>query len=194
MRQNLLKKRIAESAYNILFGAKLNFSTYEMSSKIPTVISYISLSVGVISLSFVDFNTKVLAVTLILLGLFSLVISKDPLSLIDYQKSGNELTRLHDELKNLYDEVTLDDSSTDIENRLNLIQIEARDSYRSNQILLSSWFAHYKLFNEHQIDWLNEELKFDFWKDKIPSSLKFIIYLMTASGGAYILYNYYLIS
>ena len=41
----------------------------------------------------------------------------------------------------------------------------------SKQILFSNWYAHYKFYWEHQIDWVNEQLNFNFFRDKIPLSL-----------------------
>ncbi|MEC6126925.1 MULTISPECIES: hypothetical protein [Acinetobacter] len=45
----------------------------------------------------------------------------------------------------------------------------------SKQILFSNWYAHYKFFWEHQISWMDEQLKFRFIRDKIPLSLIFIL-------------------
>ena len=48
----------------------------------------------------------------------------------------------------------------------------------SKQIFLSQWYAHFKFFYEFQIDWLDKELEFKFWKDKFPNSLKWLIYII----------------
>ena len=41
----------------------------------------------------------------------------------------------------------------------------------SKQILFSDWYAHYKFFWQHQIEWVDEQKKFDFFRDKVPLSL-----------------------
>ncbi|TOH25647.1 hypothetical protein CGI84_24625, partial [Vibrio parahaemolyticus] len=63
-----LKKDIADTAYNIIYGAKLNFSSYELSKNISTGVSAFSLAIGIIALAFVEFATKELSVALLLLG------------------------------------------------------------------------------------------------------------------------------
>jgi hypothetical protein len=41
----------------------------------------------------------------------------------------------------------------------------------SKQILFSDWFAHYKFFAQHQIEWIDEQKHFT-WRDKVPVSLR----------------------
>lgn len=42
------------------------------------------------------------------------------------------------------------------------------------QIFMSDWYAHYKFFWQHQIDWIDEQKHFKFWRDKVPLSLVFL--------------------
>ena len=55
---------------------------------------------------------------------------------------------------------------------LNSLKICFEDDYysscQSKQILFSDWYAHYKFFWQHQIDWVNEQKKFRFIRDKLP--------------------------
>lgn len=172
-----LKRDIAEVAYNIIYGAKLNYSSYELSKLFSTGLSYFSLAIGVITLAWVDLATKNLSVVLLLFGLFGLLVSKSPDSLVALKTGGNKLTELYDSLKNLYAQVdTLENLQIARENMVS-IQDEARGYYQTDQLLFSSWFAHQKLFSEHQPDWMCRELGLTFWKDKIPSTLKFIMLL-----------------
>ncbi len=41
----------------------------------------------------------------------------------------------------------------------------------SKQILFSDWYAHYKFFWQHQIEWVDEQKKFNFFRDKDTSEL-----------------------
>jgi hypothetical protein len=51
----------------------------------------------------------------------------------------------------------------------------------SKQIFASDWYAHYKFFWQHQIDWIDEQLKFKFFKDKIPLSIIIIFFVLIIS-------------
>ena len=46
----------------------------------------------------------------------------------------------------------------------------------SKQILFSDWYAHYKFFWQHQIEWVNEQKNFKFFRDKVP--LSFYMFLV----------------
>lgn len=191
-----LKRDIAEAAYNIIYGAKLNYSSYELSKFFSSGISYFSLAIGIVTLAYVDLASKDLSVALLLLGLFGLLISKSPDSLVALKSGGNKLTELYDLLKNLYAQVDTTDDLQVTREKMASIQAEARGYYQTDQLLFSSWIAHHKIFGEHQSDWMCGELNLTFWKDKIPSTLKLFIqfclfvamaatfhYLFSISGG-----------
>ncbi|EOC5441034.1 SLATT domain-containing protein [Vibrio parahaemolyticus] len=173
-----LKKDIADTAYNIIYGAKLNFSSYELSKNISTGVSAFSLAIGIIALAFVEFATKELSVALLLLGLLGLLVGKSPDSMVNLKNGAIKLTQYHDQLKILYSEVDSSSTTEDIQLRLEEIQNEARDFYSTDQLPFASWFAHHKLFNEHQSEWLCNALNLTFWKDKLPSTLKLLIKLI----------------
>jgi hypothetical protein len=46
----------------------------------------------------------------------------------------------------------------------------------SKQILFSDWYAHYKFFWQHQIEWVDEQKNFSFFRDKVP--LSFYMFLV----------------
>lgn len=56
-------------------------------------------------------------------------------------------------------------------------------------MFLSGWYAHYKLFAETQIDWMDEQLHFT-WKDKWPVSARITVLVlaiaMVAAAGWWI--------
>nr|WP_232422483.1 hypothetical protein [Leptospira interrogans] len=49
-----LLKNIAEMGYNVGYGAKVHFSTYDIVEKVPGAIGFISFVIGILSL-FIDF-------------------------------------------------------------------------------------------------------------------------------------------
>ena len=44
MRQEDLLNQIAETAYNVGFGAKKHFATYDMIEKLPGIINFIAIT------------------------------------------------------------------------------------------------------------------------------------------------------
>lgn len=50
MNNDDLLRHIAETAYNVGYGAKMHFSTYDIVDKTPGLISFFSMAFGVFSL------------------------------------------------------------------------------------------------------------------------------------------------
>jgi hypothetical protein len=103
------------------------------------------------------------------LGIVGIYISLYDSKKDSYVQNGNLLIDLFNELKTLYRKVK---SSTNPTNehleQLSLIEQRYTKISNSHQILFSNWCAHYKFFWEHQIDWIDEQLNFKFFRDKIP--------------------------
>lgn len=167
-----LLKHIAETAYNIGFGAKRHFATYDMVAKAPGLISFISFVIGIYALVYENLNTKFISATLLVLGVVGLYISFYDSKKETYIQNGVKLTDLFNELKRLNGAVK--SVSTPTQEQLDkLAEIERNYTQisSSHQILFSNWYAHYKFFWEQQIEWVDEQKKFRFWRDKIPLSL-----------------------
>jgi hypothetical protein len=172
MNKDDLLSRIADTAYNVGFGAKKHFATYDIVENAPRWIGFISLAVGVFSLFIDVLATKHISAILIVLGISCLLVNSYDDSKLNYEKKGKLLTQLFNELKSLYLSVKATDKKDYSEEIDKLSEIEA--AYYSNciskQIFLSDWYAHYKFFWQHQIDWLDEKKHFSFWRDKMPLS------------------------
>lgn len=70
-KQDLLKL-IADAGYNVGFGAKKHFATFDIVDKAPGWIGFFSMSIGVLAL-FVDFcSSKEMSAFLIVLGVAGL--------------------------------------------------------------------------------------------------------------------------
>ena len=65
---------IAETGYNVGFGAKKNFATHDIVQKAPGLIGFASLAVGVLALIYEPLNSKWIAAVLVVLGIASLYI------------------------------------------------------------------------------------------------------------------------
>src|SRR5690554_3768106 len=174
MNKSDLLKSIAEKGYDVGFGAKKHFATYDIIEKAPGLISFSSMAFGILALAVKGLSTELISAIFIVLGVVGLYVSLYNHKKSSYEQSGVALTKLYNELKALYFKVKnaneesdcsdLQQELSDIENRYYQVCI-------SKQILFSNWYAHYKFYWEHQIEWVNEQLKFSFFRDKIPLSL-----------------------
>lgn len=178
MNKNELLIYIAEAAYNIGFGAKKHFATYDIVNKVPGFISFLSISVGVLSLAIDALTVKHVSAILVVLGIIGLYISFYDMKKDEYNDVGIKLTRMFNELKNIYYDLKNFNGDDIGAFRSKVSQIE--DDYYSisvsKQILFSDWYAHYKFFWQHQIDWVDEQKKFSLLRDKIP--LTFSLFLL----------------
>lgn len=182
-----LLKSIAEKGYDVGFGAKKHFATYDIVEKSPGLIGFSSMAFGIFSLAVKGLSTELISAIFIVLGVVGLYISFYNHEKLDYEKSGVTLTQLYNELKALYLKVKSLDENCDFSTfQEKLSEIEARyySACISKQIIFSNWYAHYKFFWEHQIDWVNEQLKFNFFRDKVPLSL-WLTMLIVAIGSIF---------
>lgn len=191
MSKSDLLRQITDTAYNVGFGAKKHFATYDIVEKAPGWIGFISLAVGIFALFIDVLATKHMSAILIILGVSGLLINLYNESKLTYESKGVILTKLYNELKSLYFDVRASDKSDFKEEGERLKELEER--YYSNciskQILFSDWYAHYKFFWQHQIDWIDEQKHFKFWRDKVP--LSFVIFCLFALAGLLACAAYY---
>lgn len=180
MTKNDLLKNIAETGYNVGFGAKKHFATFDIVNKTPGFISFISMAFGIYALVYDSLTTKFLSASFAVLGIIGLYISLYDSKKDEYEKIGVELTKLYNELSKLYRHTKNSGEDKVPEYEQALIDIEKRYYQFSNskQILFSDWYAHYKFFWQHQIDWIHEQKQFKFLRDKIPLTLTIIIILV----------------
>lgn len=168
---NNLKKHIAETAYNVGYSAKLHFSSYEMIERLPGLISFFSMAFGIYAFAFSSLSTKFMSCTLLVLGLIGLYISMKNGDKEIYEEKGIALTGLFNELKHLMSDAKSQSPNTpDIASKLSDIEQRYNNSCASSHIMFATWFAHYKFFWEQQIDWIDEQRKFGFFRDKVPLS------------------------
>lgn len=178
-----LLRSISETGYNVGFGAKKHFATYDIVEKAPGFISFLSLAFGIYALAFNGLSTKFLSASFIVLGVIGLYISLYEHKKSEYMSVGVKLTQLYNELGRLYrDAKSADDDG--IEN-LAIKFVRLQNTYYelclSKQILFSDWYAHYKFFWQHQIEWVDEQKKFKLFRDKIPLTFSmFIVFLFVA--------------
>ena len=184
MNRDGLLQSIAETGYNVGYGAKKNFATHDIVQKVPGGLGLASLVVGVCALVWEPLNAKWIAVTMVVFGIISLTISHYEHNKVAYSEEGERLTALFCQLRDLYRDVqaTVEgDDLTAYRERLDKLQADFVSSNQSKQILFSDWYAHYKFFWQHQIEWINEQKQFTFWRDKIPLSFSLTIAAATVA-------------
>ena len=172
-------KCIAETGYNVGFGAKKHFATYDLVEKSPGWISFISIAFGIYSLAFKELSTSFLSASFTVLGVVGLYVSMYDAKKSDYEKAGVELTKIYNQLRTLYYSVQSKSDSDDLTNLISEYQQLESQYYSvglSKQILFSDWYAHYKFFWQHQIEWVDEQKNFSFFRDKVP--LSFYMFLV----------------
>lgn len=173
LKEDLLK-HIAQNAYNIGFGVKKHFATYDMIEKLPGMLSFLSIVVGIFALFVDSLNVKQISAILIVFGIIGIYISKYDDKKDEYCKIGSKYLSSFDELKILYFSVKASESNDfDSEiSELNTIKQDFNNNSISKQMILSDWYAHYKFFWQSSTDikWIEEELSLTLLKDKIPLS------------------------
>lgn len=180
MERDLFLRQLAENGYNVIYGAKKHFSTYDTVVKTPGRIAFITLAIGIWQIykpSFL-YNTEI-SLLLIIASIIALTISQYNSEKDRYRVVGNQLIQIHNELRELYyrtksseDEVFSNDSYESV--KMNELLDEYYEISISKQIFLSDWIAHYKLFFQSQYEWIDEQKNFT-WKDKVPLSFRITV-------------------
>jgi hypothetical protein len=142
---NLLKS-VAETGYNVGFGAKKHFATFDIVQKTPGWIAFLSLSVGVFSLVYEPLSNKFIGACIVVLGIAGLYVSLYDTEKLSYEKHGIRLTQLFTNLRDLYRDIQSSENDNNLPNfqdRLKAIEAEYYSTGTSKQILFSDWYAHY---------------------------------------------------
>lgn len=181
MDKDSLLKSIAEMGYNVGFGAKKHFATYDIVEKVPGLIGFISIAIGILSLVFAPLSAKLPSACLTIAGVLALYINFFDHCKGDYDREGRSLTVLFNRLRDLYRQVQAGADVTASHAELKAIETEFYASGLSKQIVGSDWYAHYKFFAQMQIEWVAEQKRFT-WRDKVPPSLRIWIGLILTTG------------
>ncbi|WP_407272047.1 SLATT domain-containing protein [Radiobacillus sp. PE A8.2] len=180
MKKDYFVRQLAENGYNVIYGAKKHFSTYDTVVKMPGRIAFITLSIGIWQIYKPGFlyNMEV-SLALIIASIIALTISQYNSEKDRYRVIGNRLIQIHNELRDLYyqaissnqEEYSHDSNETVMMKKL---MDEFYEISISKQIFVSDWIAHYKLFFQSQYEWIDEQKNFT-WKDKIPLSFRITV-------------------
>lgn len=191
-RREGLKKRTAQIGYNLAFGTKRHFATYDIVEKTPAYFGVFSFAVGI---AFLIYKNDSLAT---FIGASSSVIGFALLYLNDYLNEkekymsiGKQLNILYDKVHELYEKVQScqEDEFPTIESDLTKINDEFQKISIHKQVFFSNESAHFKLFWESQPKWFVDELGLTFWKDKIPAIWRLYAVIILIIIGILLLIN-----
>lgn len=180
MKKETMLKKIAQKGYDVSYAANLNFATYDIVAKFPSVVSFLSIAIGILGLVVTAFQLTGVSVAILIIGILSLYVENFSGNKDEYAKRGNDNTALLYRLKNLYFQVRDcnkdEDSFEEEEKEYEAIEKEFNATSSAKQILFANWFAHYKLFVEKDYSWMDEQLHFGWWRDKIPGTAKLVLF------------------
>lgn len=165
---------IAESGYNVGYAAKKHLATFDIVEKVPGWLALLSIAAGVGALFIPELEQKFVSATFLILGVASLFINFYMQDKDKYAKAGDSLTGKFHELRALYQHVKAEPDTADMSvfaATHDRIQVEALSFGIPKQIFLSDWYAHYKFYWQAQTGWMDEQLQFKFWRDKMPLGL-----------------------
>lgn len=171
LNKSQLLKEIAVTGYNVLYSAKKHFATFDIVEKAPGWLTISTLGIGIFGLVVPALTNNLLAAAILLIGVAGIYLNPFQDQRSKYADTGVALVSTFNKLRGLYydvqgrpDGVPVDD----LEDQYRALLAEAEKVWMHKHIFLSDWYAHYKIFWQAQIDWLDEQLKFRFWRDKIP--------------------------
>ncbi|CAJ3697942.1 Uncharacterised protein [Burkholderia pseudomallei] len=173
MKKNDLLHMIAESGYNVGFGAKLHFATLDIVEKAPGWINVLGFVIGVYALIFPALAAAWVSATLVIASALTLYVTFYNPEKQKYDDAGVKLTQAYHHLHHLYAEVKAQPDAADLSEfaeRHKQIVSAASGTSMSKQIFLAHEYAHVKFFWQHQIGWVDEQLQFTFLRDKMPFS------------------------
>jgi hypothetical protein len=173
MQRESLLKLIAETAYNAGYGAKKHFATYDIIEKLPGWVALLSAAAAILALFIPALEVKWVSATFIIISIGTgniLLYDRDKTK---YAEVGTVLTERFHELRVLYHEVKSQPDGINLPDhakRHAAIQAAVLRTNVAKQIFLSDWYAHYKFFWQQQTGWVDEQLKFTLFRDKLPLS------------------------
>ncbi|MGF7028966.1 MULTISPECIES: SLATT domain-containing protein [Sphingobacterium] len=193
MNQTDFLNTLAQKGYDIGFGAKKNFSSYDILNKLPSWVGFISLVVGIVQIAYenIPFN-KELSIILIFAAIGILYTEGFKSKIEDFHNEGVRLTMLYNRIRDLYTEAKGDTNFNFVnyDQRYQAILTEFYSNTISKQVFMSQWFAHFKFFAEMQVDWIEKELKLKWYKDKVPNSLKTTVLIIIIIIIIILIYGY----
>ncbi len=171
MNRDQLLKEVATTGYNVLYSAKKHFATFDIVEKIPGWLTISTIAVGIFGLIIPALTNNYLSAAILVIGVASIYFNQFQDGREKYAEAGGKLVSNFNTLRGIYHDAKSrapGDNVDDLEVRYREALQEAEHVWLHKHIFISDWYAHYKIFWQAQIDWLDEQLHFTFWRDKVP--------------------------
>ena len=171
MNRDQLLKEIATTGYNVLYSAKKHFSTYDIVEKVPGWLTISTIAVGIFGLIIPALTNNYLSAAILVIGVASIYFNQFQDGREKYAEAGGKLVSNFNVLRGIYHDTKSrapDDNVDDLEVRYREALKEAEHVWLHKHIFISDWYAHYKIFWQAQIGWLDEQLHFKLMRDKVP--------------------------
>jgi hypothetical protein len=180
MLKNDLLNHIASAGYNVGFGAKKTFATFDIVSKIPGWIGIISLAVSILGLYMDEMSSKNIAAIFIILSIGSLYINFYDSDKSKYEEAGKKQTDIFRKIERLYYDAKSENQPDSVKyiQELDVLMRDFDSTTITKQICGSNWYAHYKFYSEMEKRWIEDQLSLTFWKDKFPNTLKLFLFFI----------------
>ncbi|WP_349742944.1 SLATT domain-containing protein [Roseateles cavernae] len=186
MNKQELLKYIAIAGYDVGFGAKKHFATFDIIEKGPGWLGFVSMVGGIYGLFVPFWSLTHVSAVFVVFGVISLYIGMYGAEKQRYEDCGKKLTQGFHDLHALYRTVKSAPDGADVSayvQQAQKIRADALTCCISKQIFLSDWYAHFKFFWQAQIDWIDEARPFRLLRDKIPLSAYLAVALLVVMGA-----------
>ncbi len=170
--------QIARTGYDVGFGSKKHFASYDLIEKAPGWLGLVALIGGLWALFVPAFESKHIAATFIVFSFVTFYINQYAHEKDKYKEAGVALIKLYHELGALYASASSMPDTADFQAQFdaaNVLRDRAIALGITKQLFASDWYAHFKFFCQTQHAWVDEQLKFRFWRDKVPAGLYAIL-------------------
>lgn len=171
MNRDLLLKEIAPDRLQRRLCRKNHLATFDVVEKAPGWLTLATLAIGVFALVTPSLADNLVGVTVLVVGIASLYFNSYIEVRSRYETVGVRLTVLFTELRTIYYAVQSRAAAVpldDLEARYRAVLSDSQQAGISRQIFLSDRYAHYKFFRQAQTGWLDDQLHFGCWRDKVP--------------------------
>jgi hypothetical protein len=185
MNRDQLLKEVATTGYNVLYSAKKHFATFDIVEKVPGWLTISTIAVGIFGLIIPALTNNYLSAAILVIGVASIYFNQFQDSREKYAEAGGKLVSNFNVLRGIYHDAKSrapGDNVDDLEVRYREALQEAEHVWLHKHIFISDWYAHYKIFWQAQIDWLDEQLHFKFWRDKVPLTLTLTVVVPLIAG------------
>lgn len=183
--------QIARVGYDVGFGSKKHFATYDLIEKSPGWLAFFSLIGGLWALFVPAMESKHLGALFIVFSFVTFYVNQYVPDKDKYQAAGKALVTIYHQLAALSAKTASLPDGSDFQaafDESSRLRDGAIELGITKQIFASDWYAHFKFFFQTQHDWIDAQLRFRLFKDKIPAGLYAVI--LAALIGCAVTYIY----